>query len=212
MKASKTAWEKIYKEKGKYFKTPHPDIVEFVKQLNKNNARKIFDLGSGTGRHVVYLTKKGFDVVGMDISKTGIMMTQKWLIDENLKANLIVRDIAKPIPFSDNYFDGVISTQVIHHGKKQTVSNIIREITRTTRSGGIIFITVPIYKGYSNKRPGWKMKKIAERTFLPLDGPEKGLIHYFFTPNEFKESFPEFKILKAYMDKTNHYAILAIKK
>ncbi len=211
MKTSKTAWEKIYKEKGKYFETPHPDINEFVELLKKNNAKKILDFGSGTGRHVAYLAKKGFDVVGMDISKTGIMMTKKWLIGEKLKAKLIIRDIAKPIPFPDGFFDGVISTQVIHHGKRRTVSNTIKEIARTTRSGGIIFITVPIYKGYSNKRPGWKMKKIAERTFLPLDGQEKGLIHYFFIPNEFKESFPEFKILKAYMDKTNHYAILAIK-
>ncbi len=212
MKSFKTAWEEIYKEKGKFFETPHPDINKFVKLLNKHNAENILDFGSGTGRHVVYLAKQGFKVVGVDISKTGIAMTNKWLMDENLKAKLITRDITRPFPYSDDSFDGVISTQVIHHSTKQTVKKVIKEITRITKSGGIIFITVPIYKGYSNKRPGWKMKKIAERTFLPLGGQEKGLIHYYFTPDEFKKSFSKFKILKAYMDKTNHYAILAIKE
>lgn len=211
MKPKKTAWEKIYKEKGKFFETPHPDIDNFVKLLKKQKAKNVLDFGSGTGRHVVYLAKKGFSVVGIDISKTGINMTKNWLQKEGSKADLVVRDMTKPIPYSDNFFDGVISTQVIHHAERHIVKNIIDEITRVTKSGGVIFITVPLYKGYSKKRPGWKMKKIAKKTFLPLDGQEKGMVHYFFTADEFKKSFPKFKILKAYMDKTNHYAILATK-
>jgi len=212
MKNIKTAWEKIYKYKGKFFETPHPDIDRFVRILTKQNAKKILDFGSGTGRHVIYLAKEGFDVVGIDISKTGVKMTKDWLKSEGLKAELLIKDIAKPIPYSNNFFDAVISTQVIHHGEKQTITNVIKEITRVVRPGGIIFITVPINKRYSKSRVGWKMKKIAERTFVPLDGQEKGLIHYFFTPSELKKSFSGFTILKAYMDKTNHFAILAIKR
>lgn len=211
MKILKTAWDKIYKDKGRFFEIPHPDIDKFIKLLNKQKGKKVLDFGSGTGRHVVCLAQNGFEVVGIDISKTGIKMTNKWLVDEKLKAKLIVRDISKPIPYTDSYFDGVISTQVIHHGEKQVVINTINEITRVVKPGGIIFITVPIYKGYSKEKVGWKMKKIDERTFVPLDGQEKGLVHYFFNEEEFKKSFSGFLILKSYMDETNHFAILAIK-
>lgn len=212
MENRKTAWENIFKDKGKFFCTPHPDIDDFVSLLKDQKAKKILDFGSGSGRHVVHLAKNGFEVVGLDISQTGIEITKDWLAKENLKAVLQVSDITMPIPYPDGYFDGVISTQVINHGEKATIDKIIKEITRVTRSGGVIFITVSIYEDNPSIGVSRKKKMIAERTFVPLDGLEEGMIHYFFTQEEFQNSFPGFTILKSYMDKTNHYALMAIKK
>jgi 2-polyprenyl-3-methyl-5-hydroxy-6-metoxy-1,4-benzoquinol methylase len=45
-------------------------------------------LGCGSGRHVVYLAKNGFEVYGIDIAKSGIKIAKEWLKDEKLKANL----------------------------------------------------------------------------------------------------------------------------
>ena len=212
MENRKTAWENIFKDKGKFFNTPHPDIDTFVNLLKDQKAKKILDFGSGSGRHVVHLAKNGFEVIGIDISKTGIEITKESLTSENLNAELLVRDMTQPIPYPDGFFDGVISTQVINHGEKQTIDKIIKEITRVTRLGGIIFITVSIYEENPSIGVSKNKKMIAERTFVPLDGLEKGMIHYFFTPEELQNSFPGFTLLKSYMDTTYHHAILAIKE
>ena len=52
------------------------------------------------------------------------------------------------------------------------------------------------------------MKRMANRTYVPLDGMEKGLPHYFFRTEEFKLAFQNFKILEAGFDNTNHYRLI----
>lgn len=39
----------------------------------------------------------------------------KWLKEEGLKANLKVDDIYKKLPYPDNLFDTIISTQTLRH-------------------------------------------------------------------------------------------------
>lgn len=211
MKSSKFAWDKIFQEKGKYYDDVHPDINQFVRLLNQQDGRRVLDLGSGSGRHTVHLAKLGFQISSLDISPTGVNTTQSWLKQERLTAIVKQGDITNPLPYPDNYFDGVISTQVIHHAERNTVYQIIDEITRVLKPGGVIFVSVPLFRGYSRKHPGWTMDKLAERTYLPLDGQEKGMIHYFFTEEEFTQAWPAFTIKLAYHDPTNHYAILAVK-
>ena len=209
---NKKVWDSIFKEKKKYFEKPHKDFPEFVKLLKTNNTRRILDLGCGSGRHTVYLTQKGYEVYGTDISETALSITNKWLKSKNLTAELAVHDIAKKLPFKDNYFDAVVSVQVIHHARIGTIKKIIREIKRVLRAGGLVFITVPIYKGPITgvKKHSWTMKRIANRTYVPLDGLEKGLPHYFFKEDEFESEFKRvgFKILKAYFDNTNHFCLI----
>ncbi len=212
MQNNKNAWEKIFKKDGKYFLEAHPDLPEIVTLLKAQKVKKILDFGSGTGRHIIYLSKLGFEVTGIDISTTGIKTTKEWLIKEGLKGTLLKQDILEPIPFSENYFDAVISTQVIHHATLPEITREINEISRIVRSRGVIFVTVPPYKKYKKNKDGWTMKEIAKRTYLPLDGPEEGLVHYFFTKKELVNSLHQFKITKAYIDKTNHLAIIGIKK
>lgn len=214
MKNDKKAWDRIFKEQGKFFKDPHEEMGEIVKLLKKKSGKRILDVGSGSGRHIVYLAKKGFDVYGIDISKTGIELTKDWLRQEGLSAKLAIHDITKKLPFKNDFFDGVISLQVIHHARFPTIGKIIKEIERVLRRGGFLFVSVPLYRGpITGSRKGkWRMKKIADHTYLPLSGPEKGLVHYYFTPEKFEESFNNFKIIKTYIDDTNHYCLLGFKK
>lgn len=213
MKIDKNVWDKIFKEKGKYFETPHRDLPKIVKLLKKYKARKVLDLGCGTGRHVVYLAKNGLDVYGTDISQTAVRMTKEWLTNEKLSANIIVHDMAKKLPYTNDYFDGLVSVQVIHHGRIGMVKKIIKEIERVLKKDGLVFITVPIHSGPMTevKKGSWTMKRIANRTYVPLDGIEKGLPHYFFKTDELKQAFNNFNIIDSYFDNTNHYCILGFK-
>lgn len=43
------------------------DFIE--KELNYDRSKKILDIGCGTGRHAIELTKRGYQVTGIDLSE-----------------------------------------------------------------------------------------------------------------------------------------------
>lgn len=50
---------------------------------------------------------------------------------------------------------------------------------------------------------------IAERTYVPIDGGEKGLIHYLFNKKQIKKEFRDFKIDKIWVSPAGqHYCLL----
>jgi cyclopropane fatty-acyl-phospholipid synthase-like methyltransferase len=200
-------WEVIFKERGKVFTKTQKDIPRIAKIFKKKAFKRILDLGCGTGRHTIYFAKKGFDVYGFDASITGVNYTKRWLKREKLNTNVIAHDMAKRFPYPDNFFDAVISIQVIHHNKLNKVRKTIKEIRRVLRTNGMIFISVPISRNQDRKS-----KIIAPNTFVPLDGKEKGLIHYQFTKKKIYEEFRGFKIKDIHLDKHTHFCILGSKK
>lgn len=205
-------WDKIFKQYGKFFEKPQEDLPKIVKLFKKKSVKRILDLGCGSGRHIVYLAKHGFEVYGIDISPKGIKITKSWLKKEKLKANLKVGNIYKKLPYPNHFFDALISTQTIHHGRINNIKKLIKEIQRILKPRGLIFITVS-KKGSKKAIPKeklWKIKFIAPRTFIPLSHDEKGLIHYRFNKKLLRKEFKNFKIYDIWVEfKGRHYCLLA---
>ncbi|NHJ19468.1 MAG: class I SAM-dependent methyltransferase [Candidatus Lokiarchaeota archaeon] len=202
-------WDDIFAQKGKYFTKPHPDMERLADLFIEKDVHRILDLGCGTGRHLIFLLKKGFEVYGLDGSPNGLEITKKWLIEENLSSELICQQIEHEFPYKDSFFDAVISIQVLHHNLMKDILFTVREIKRTLKPEGFIFITFPIFKGFYLARQN--MEEVEKRTFIPLKGPEKGLPHHFFTVAEIKKVFNAFDLSEIYIDTTNHRAILGQK-
>ena len=201
-----STWEKIY-EKGKLLKRePHDEIDNIVNIFKSNKANRILDLGSGGGRHLIYLARKGFDVYGLDSSPTGLAFTLSCLADEKLAAHLTISDMQKP-PYDDHYFDAIISVQVIHHNMVSGVINTINEISRVLAGNGLIWITMPV----SKNEPSKNQKEVEPGTYIPLDGQEKGLPHHYFSKDEIPDLFNEYSILDLHVDNKNHYSLIAQK-
>jgi 2-polyprenyl-3-methyl-5-hydroxy-6-metoxy-1,4-benzoquinol methylase len=172
---------------------------------------RILDLGCGTGRHLLFFASQGFEVYGLDAATKGVEIARKWLTENNLNCNLTVQRMEEIFPYEDSFFDAVISIQAMHHNKVKEIKFTIREIKRVLKPGGLIFITVPISKlTYKNNHPN--LEKIEKGTYLPLSGPEKGLLHHFFTEREISKFFKGFEIKKIYLDRTKHRAILGFKR
>ena len=74
-------WDQIFTEKGKVFTEPHPDIERIIKFFKEKGVRRVLDLGCGTGRHLIYLSKKGFEVFGLDASPKALEISEKWLYE-----------------------------------------------------------------------------------------------------------------------------------
>jgi len=199
-------WDDIFAENGRIFNQPHPDLPMIVQKLNQLGARKILDLGCGTGRHTVYLSQHGFQVYSLDGAPHALLRSKAWLSENNLKAYLLRHEMTEPIPFPAGSFDGLISTQVIHHARLATVQAIIAEIHRLLKPGGLVYVTVA-----APKEGKFKSIEVEPRTYLPLGGPEKGLLHHLFTEPELRLSFADFQILDVHLDDTNHHCLTAIK-
>ena len=207
MKIQTNPWDDIFKQRGKVFSNPHPDMSGIVKLLKERQAKTVLDLGNGTGRHSVYLAKNGFTVFGLDSSPEAIQATQKWLSEEGLTADLKLGNMTKGLPYQDAFFDAVVSVQVINHGDSATVQRIAEEITRILKPGGLLFVTVATVK---NQAKTWE--QIEPTTFMPLDGQEKGLVHHFFTAEELKKVFSGFSVTDMHLDESMHYCLTALKK
>jgi ubiquinone/menaquinone biosynthesis C-methylase UbiE len=204
-------WDDIFSEKGKVFTEPHQDMEKIAKFFMEKGVRKILDIGSGTGRHLIFFSKKGFEIYGFDASPKAISIAQEWLTEENLDVEIKLNRMENKFPYTDNYFDAVISIQVIHHNMMKEILITVSEIERVLKKKGIIFITFPRLE----KRNGledWELKEIEKGTYIPQAGQEKGLPHHFFSIEEIYEVFRSFDILEIYNDRRRHRAILGIKK
>lgn len=92
-------YKNIENQPEKIFRDVHRDLPKFIKLLKRIKAKRVLDLGCGTGVHSVALAKGGFQVFGFDLVDSVVKIAGDWLKQEGLKANLSVGDIYKKLPY-----------------------------------------------------------------------------------------------------------------
>lgn len=212
-------WNEIFKQRGRVFMKIEEDMPKIVKVFRRRGVKKILDLGCGSGRQIIYLAKHKFKVYGIDIAPKGIELTKSWLKKEKLKANLKIGNIYKKLTYPNNFFDAVVSTSTIHHEKIKNIRKLIKEIERVLKPGGLIFITVrkrkfkkfwpkfTIIEKYGKQKTRYKV--IGPRTYICIEGAEKGMTHYLFNKELIRQEFKNFKIYDIWMDSNKrHYCFL----
>ncbi len=80
------------------------DFIE--KEFKSNKSLKILDVGCGTGRHAIELSKRGYIVTGIDLSETQLARAREKADKNNLHIDFIKHD-ARKLPFT-NEFDAAI--------------------------------------------------------------------------------------------------------
>lgn len=186
----KDYWRQMDKKNVDYFyEKPQPYIPTLAKIMKKKKMRRVLDVGFGYGRNFVYLARKGFSIYGFDNSKIALEAMRKRLSNERLKGKLVLHDMNKRFPYADGFFDAVISVSVMHHSTYDKVKKISSELDRVLRKGGILFITAP-----NEKSQAKRFKRIAYRTFIPLDGKEKGVPHFYFSTPIVKRLFKNYRL------------------
>lgn len=133
----------------------------------------VLDLGCGEGRNALFLAKKGFDVIGIDISKEAIEKFLKKAKELNLKVKGVRGDIAE-FKLEEKY-NIIICTATLHFLKKREINNLIKEVKANTKEGGINLITV-----FTKRDPGY------------IEYPNL----YFFDKDELKEMYRGWEILE----------------
>ena len=201
-----TVWDQIYAASRSKTELPHPEIQGVLDLFNRHQVGRVLDLGCGTGRHLIAFAREGFDTWGLDSSAVGLASALLRLGEMKLSAHLTLHDMQN-LPYPDTFFNALISVQVIHHNRLEAIRQTVSEITRVVKPGGLIWITVPV----SKNEPSNLQKEVEPGTFVPIDGPEKGLPHHYFRKVELGPFFASFEILELEVDSTNHFSLTARK-
>jgi 2-polyprenyl-3-methyl-5-hydroxy-6-metoxy-1,4-benzoquinol methylase len=76
------------------------DFIE--NELKSNKSLRILDVGCGTGRHSIELSKRGYKITGIDLSKSQLARAKKKAEENNLKIDFEKQD-ARNLTFSGEF-------------------------------------------------------------------------------------------------------------
>jgi ubiquinone/menaquinone biosynthesis C-methylase UbiE len=110
------------------------EIDTILAQLPKG--AKVLDLGCGTGHFSSYIKSLGYDVTGLDPSTKMLNYAR-----ENFPDIIFVEGYSNDLPFEENTFDLIISIEVLRYLDTQIVIESYKDMHRTLKPGGKIFIT-----------------------------------------------------------------------
>ena len=186
-----TRWDSIYSKKGRSYVSSLEYLPELLTLFERHNIKRVLDLGCGSGGHMTPLAKNGFEVYGIDSSEKAINVARAYLREDNLRGDLKIGSMWEKLPYENNFFDAVISFRAIYHGKIEDIRKTIREIERTLKPHGLIFITV---RKKTPNRTMAKHRMLNSKTYVPMEGEEKGVVHYIFNKKLLRSEFKKFKI------------------
>ena len=133
------------------FKYGRMRIRETVDQMlsDLSPKSKILDMGCGTGYFLNYLSKKGHDVYGIDLSQEMIRHLKEIYGEMHVRHGDL-----RQLPYEDESFDAVISIETLRYF--DDVQSVLREGYRVLKKGGIaLFTAAPFHSlnfyGYFNR-------------------------------------------------------------
>lgn len=112
------------------------------KLLDSIKPSKVLELGAGTGRHVIFLSKLGLDVTGIDLSEDMLGECRKRADELNLEPELHQMD-AHDLKFPNDSFDTVYCDRAFKFFDNPR--KVLDEVRRVLKPGGkfIAFMVSP---------------------------------------------------------------------
>ena len=131
-------YEKLHDEldKHSYLYTQRNLSKPILDVLNTLNGKRILEIGSGGGHLSNHIQKNGNLIVSIDISDVALHIGK----NNYPNLNLLQMD-AENLGFLNNYFDFVISIELIEH--LPNLQNHVREVRRVLKDGGFYLFKTP---------------------------------------------------------------------
>ena len=118
--------------------------IEEYESVFMNHSGKLLDLGCGVGQYSAYFKSQGFDVTAGDISERALTYLNGK--DPNIKT--VRLDMTEPLPFENDSFDVVFANLSIHFFSAEDTENLISEVKRILKSGGLFIGSCNSSKAY----------------------------------------------------------------
>ncbi len=153
-------WENIYASGQQCNVAPFDEVIAFVYKNKPNKSHvRILEVGCGTGNNLEFLLKQGFDVIGIDGSKTAIKMAGEKIGHHNVHFGSFSK-----LPFY-SIFDMVIDRAALSFASELEIVMAIDEIHRVLLPNGK-FLFTPFAKSTkdgANLYSQSKIKKLLSR-------------------------------------------------
>lgn len=207
LESNKSNYEKMYETKRNFLQYPAHWVIGFYNSYMKKNLPdgKILDYGYGSGNNSVYLMERGYDVYGTEVADSSLGLLKQNLKDRNLHHEvagkfLTISPDNISLPFEDNYFDFILSNQVLYFlPTEKHIKKVCRELKRILRPGGVVLFTMMGPKNYfvaqNTKKIDGKIHKVEFGSSHRLNGL-KQVIYIVDTEAELKELFSDFNCIK----------------
>lgn len=104
----------------------------------KISAKKVLEIGSGTGNFLTIAAGRFEQVVGIDIAMRWLHVSRRRFMDKGLPPAPLVCCCAEYLPFPDNYFDLVATTSTLEFVKDQ--EKVLSESARVLDGGGAFYL------------------------------------------------------------------------
>jgi len=190
MNGDKEALEKVYQKPGVIWTREEPpkELVNLIKN-GKIKPCKVIDIGCGEGFNSIFLSSRGFDVTGIDLSERAIKYAKENARNKKVSARFIAMDVNDLGKLKEK-FDFVLEWALMHHIAPQIRQRYVKDLSRLLNNGGKYLSFCFNEQSYRFGRPGERERKSGENA--------PGLNLYFSSDNELKELFEQyFKIIEA---------------
>jgi len=127
-------WAPIYNFTDLFISKVRSKVVDFI---NVKNSSKILDIATGTGKQAFAFAKKGYNVIGIDLSEDMLKIADKKNKYGNLRFE--VADAAE-LPFKAEYFDVTCISFALHDMPLLIRKKVITEMVRVTKARGTIVV------------------------------------------------------------------------
>lgn len=115
-------------------------IDNLKEHVGRIEGMRVLDLGSGRGKFLVELAKRGGNGKGVELSLGYIEETKRRAAEAGVSVE-VRQGVGEKIPFPDKSFDFVNMSEVIEHVEHP--EKVMSEVARVLGDGGKVYVSVP---------------------------------------------------------------------
>ena len=173
--AARRFWDERYRREGHIWGDAPSITAEAVARFFRaNGLRRVCIPGCAYGRHCLYFARKGFRVLGVDLSPAGLAMAAEGARAAGVPVGLAGGD-ALALPIRDGALDGIYAFNLLHLFLAEGRGRCAAELCRILRPSGWLCATV-----FAREDPSFgKGQEVEPDTFDDRGGRPA---HYFTAP------------------------------
>jgi len=182
----KIIWDQIFAKVPAEWKKTEPSLsmMDCLRFFQRDQVKKVLDLGCGVGIWSMFLAKSGLLVKGVDFSENAVDFARKWAKEENVNAYFECATLTDHA-FGEESFDGIVASKILDNISQDEFQKVRAQIKSNLKTGGILFCL------FNPNITDMEVEQLQNS-----NNPTKGLTHVIYSDEELKHLFPDLNLLE----------------
>ena len=161
----------LYKHKN--YQETQRFLDQLVDFLQPQPEHKLLDLACGKGKHAIYLSKKGLDMTGLDISASNLRYGRKFAHD---RLQFVQQDMREP--YKENHFDIILNlfTSFGFYPEDTENQKVLEAVATMLKPGGRFFLDFINPRVYEHSLIPYELSVVQGIKFQVTQKIEEGMI------------------------------------